>query len=252
MIIFFTNRIVDNYAFFDEEEFKHCIKVLRHKRGDSISFIDGCGGNYTGEITEIKSKEFSVLITSVEKEPGLPYNLNMAVAPTKNSERFEWFVEKAVEIGVNEISPVIGDFSERKVYKTERAKRVVMSAVKQSLKSYLPAVNEAVKVSEFIESKAGSSAMKLIGYCEECNKVSLAKALTDNLPQGIQKNEAPVDIIVLIGPEGDFSTKEVELAVKNGFKIIHLGASRLRTETAALFVVSSVYLHSMDYSPNSK
>lgn len=252
MVIFFTNRIIDNSAYFGEEEFKHCVKVLRHKRGDTISFIDGNGGRYKGEISAIGSKEFSVVITGREIEQMLPYKLNMAVAPTKNNERYEWFIEKAVELGVDEITPVIGEFSERKVFKTERSKKVILSAAKQSLKSYLPQIRESLGVKEFIKSLKGSNSIKLIGYCEEGEKISLYGALDKMIPKLVDTNNKRPEIVILIGPEGDFSADEVKTALENGFRIIDLGTSRLRTETAAIASVAAVYMHFMNYLPNNK
>lgn len=252
MVIFLTNRIEHNTAFFEGEEYKHAIKVLRHKKGDIISFIDGIGTRYLGDISAVGSREFSVNISEKNYEGELPYKLHLAVAPTKNLERYEWFVEKAVELGLDEITPVIGNFSERKIFKTERAKRIVLSAVKQSLKSYIPRVNEAVSVVDFIESVSDSKALKLIGYCEEVEKLSLFEVLKNTFVAHKNNLQVRPEIIIMIGPEGDFSEFEVKYALNKGFVVINLGKSRLRTETAAITSVTAVYLYFADYFPNIK
>jgi 16S rRNA (uracil1498-N3)-methyltransferase len=164
----------------------------------------------------------------------------MAVCPTKNNDRYEWFAEKACEIGMDEVSPVIGEHSERRVFKTSRIEKILVSAAKQSLKGAVPVVNEPVSVKEFIEAHSQDSndgALRLIAYCFEDENVprrSIREVLS-----GYEGKE----IIILIGPEGDFSRAEAELALANGFIPVHLGDSRLRTETAALTAVSAVYFH---------
>ncbi len=171
-----------------------------------------------------------------------PYNLTLAVCPTKNNERFEWFVEKAVELGVDRIVPLIGDHSERKVYKTERAKRIALSAAKQSLKAAVPEIAEPVSVRDFIralsDSGTATSGLRLIAYCFEGERprISIKEALATVSGSSL----AQPDITVLIGPEGDFSPEEATLALEAGFLPIHLGSSRLRTETAALAAVAAV------------
>ena len=186
-----------------------------------------------------------------------PYNLHMAVCPTKNNDRYEWFVEKACEIGLDEVSPVIGEHSERRVFKTARIEKILVSAAKQSLKGAVPVVNEPISVKDFIRTfhtdsvssnslednascnSASESTLKLIAYCFEDETVPRR-----SIKEVLQTYEGH-DIVVLIGPEGDFSHEEAELAIANGFIPVHLGDSRLRTETAALTAVAAAYFRYM-------
>ena len=216
------------------EESGHCVKVLRHRSGDNISVIDGRGTLYECTLTDADARGASA---RVEKTvPGFgshPYHLTMGVCPTKNADRFEWFAEKATEIGVDVIAPVIGDHSERKVFKTDRVRRLVLSATKQSLKAALPQVAEPVSVKQFIEA-ADKDALKIICYCFEGEERRIS--IKDVLAASDARK-----IFILIGPEGDFSPSEVTLALAQGWKPVHLGDSRLRTETAALVATSAVY-----------
>jgi 16S rRNA (uracil1498-N3)-methyltransferase len=168
-----------------------------------------------------------------------PYFLHLAVCPTKNNDRYEWFAEKACEIGFDRLSPIIGDHSERRVLKTARVEKILVSAAKQSLKASVPGVDEPVSVKEFIKSQADSNALKLIAYCFEDES-----APRRSIKEVLQTYEGS-DIVVLIGPEGDFSREEAELAIANGFIPVHLGDSRLRTETAALTAVAAAYFRYM-------
>ena len=174
-----------------------------------------------------------MVLDSVENWGSHPYHLHMAVCPTKNNDRYEWFAEKACEIGLDEISPVIGEHSERRVFKTARIEKILVSAAKQSLKGAVPVVNEPVSVKEFI--KNNDAELKLIAYCFEDERVPRR-----SVKEVLQSYEG-TDIAVLIGPEGDFSREEAELAIEHGFIPVHLGDSRLRTETAALTAVSAAY-----------
>lgn len=235
MEIFYSDNISGGLCFLGEEEAVHCIRVLRHRRGERINVIDGLGTMYECTLEDDGPKHCSARI---EKEHprwnAHDYRLTMAVCPTKNNERFEWFVEKATEVGVDVITPVIGEHSERKVYKCERARKIALSAAKQSLKALIPSIEEPTSVRDFILSAKDSDAKKLIAYCFEDEKMprtSIVEALGDSS-----------EIIVLIGPEGDFSSEEAALAIECGFVPIHLGSSRLRTETAALTAVEAVYL----------
>ena len=166
----------------------------------------------------------------------------MAVCPTKNNDRFEWFAEKACEIGFDELSPVIGEHSERRVLKTQRVEKILVSASKQSLKASVPAINEPISVKEFIKANAaseGDSTLRLIAYCFDNENVPRR-----SIKQVLDAFEG-TDIIVMIGPEGDFSREEAELALASGFIPVHLGASRLRTETAAVTAVAAVYFRNI-------
>ena len=222
------------------DESAHCVKVLRHRTGDEITVVDGRGTKYLCRITDDSPK--GVCAAVLESESGwgaCPYSLTMAVCPTKNIDRFEWFAEKATEIGVDVIAPVIGEHSERKVIKTERIRKILLSATKQSLKGAIPAVEEPVTVGDFIRSCKQRDAVKLIAYCfddESAPRVSINEALS-----AAEKSE----FIILIGPEGDFSHGEAALALECGFTPVHLGESRLRTETAALCAVNAVYLRNL-------
>ena len=225
----------------DSDESGHCVRVLRHRVGDEIHVIDGCGTMYRCRLTDDnpKSAEAEVL----EAFPGWgghPYRLTVACCPTKNNDRFEWFVEKATEVGVDRIVPVIGERSERKVYKTDRAYRIALSATKQSLKARIPEIAEPVSVKDFIchsePEEQVKESLKLIAYCFEgdTRRISIREALATS---------TATDITIFIGPEGDFSPEEARLAVEHGYIPVHLGASRLRTETAAVLAATAVYLH---------
>ena len=241
MELFYSRDIEGGICRLDQDESGHCIKVLRHRSGDEISVIDGCGTLYRCRITSDSPKGVeAIILDSEEGWGGHPYHLHMAVCPTKNNDRFEWFAEKACEIGFDVLSPVFGDHSERKVLKTARVEKILVSAAKQSLKAAIPIVNEPVSVKEFIKEAAGDDkSLKLIAYCFEDERVprrSIKEVL--NAFEG-------TDITVMIGPEGDFSRAEAEAALEAGFIPVHLGESRLRTETAALTAAASVYFRYM-------
>ncbi len=236
MELFFSRDIAAGLCRLDSDESGHCVKVLRHRCGDEISVIDGCGTLYKCKITSDSHKGVEAVVLSSEDGWGAhPYRLNMAVCPTKNNDRYEWFAEKACEIGFDELSPVIGEHSERRILKTQRVEKILVSAAKQSLKAAVPTVNEPVSVKEFIEAHRSDEALKLICYCFEDE--SVPRRSIKEVLDGFKGT----DIIVLIGPEGDFSAAEAALAVDAGFVPVHLGASRLRTETAALVAVGAVY-----------
>lgn len=242
----------------DADESAHCVKVLRHREGDDIHVIDGEGTLYTCRILSASPREVEAQVTGVERDWGAhPYRLRMAVCPTKNAERYEWFAEKATEMGVDVITPVIGDHSERKVYKTDRLRRILLSASKQSLKGAVPAVDEPLALRELIRSYSPASdhsqVLKLICCCYEGEekRVSIGEVLSEwdgrlaveALSEGGEGAHPMPEIVILIGPEGDFSREEVALALECGFRPVHLGPSRLRTETAALAAVAAVYFH---------
>ena len=236
MEIFFAKEVNGGQVFLDQEESGHCVRVLRHRVGDEITVVDGLGTMMRCRLTDDSPKGASAeILESVEGWAGHPYSLTMAVCPTKNNDRFEWFVEKATEVGVDVISPIIGERSERKVFKTERSRKIALSAMKQSLKAKLPLIEEPLSVRDFIIKS--DSGLKLICYCfeGETERKSIEDVLKD-APEG-------ADITVMIGPEGDFSPEEARLALDNGFIPVHLGPSRLRTETAAVTASTAVYLH---------
>ncbi|MBO7133475.1 MAG: 16S rRNA (uracil(1498)-N(3))-methyltransferase [Bacteroidales bacterium] len=222
MRFFYDNTISGNHHILSEDESNHCARVLRLKVGDEIFIADGQGNLYRSQIENIDHKHTSVrVVETIAEYNKLPYSLHIAIAPTKNMDRMEWFLEKATEIGISEITPIICHNSERKVIKTDRMNRIVESAMKQSYKAYHPKVNEAVKFLDFV--KKDCSEQKFVAHCDENSQRTY---LAD-----IVKPQASVT--VLIGPEGDFSHEEIELALQN-YKPITLGNSRLRTETAAL------------------
>jgi 16S rRNA (uracil1498-N3)-methyltransferase len=240
MELFYAYEVNGRYCRLDAEESGHCVRVLRHRAGDPVDVIDGQGTLYHCRLTQDSPKGAEAEILSEEAGWGAhPYHLTIGCCPTKNNDRFEWFVEKATELGVDRIVPLIGDHSERKVYKTERAQRIALSATKQSLKARIPEIAEPVSVKDFLVMPGSDRAsLKLIAYCFE------EETLRTSIKAALNASDAR-DITILIGPEGDFSQEEAQLALKNGYIPIHLGNSRLRTETAAVTAVEAVYLHFM-------
>lgn len=223
MQLFYNSEIKksDLTFFFDKEESKHIVKVLRKKEGGKIFITNGLGYLFESEIIMASEKKCEVKITKETFQEPTAFYTHIAVAPTKMNDRLEWFLEKATEIGIHEITPIICDHSERKVYKIDRAEKIIQAAMKQSLHYYIPKINEPVSLSQFIKSNI--TGQKFIAHCEETDKKTF-------------KNEVKKDekITILIGPEGDFSTKEINLAIDNNFIPVTLGNTRLRTETAAL------------------
>ena len=213
---------------FDKEESRHIVKALRKKEGDILSITNGLGFLFSSEIINLNDKKCSVQIISFEeiKKPW-NYHLHIAIAPTKMNERFAWFLEKSTEIGIDEITPIICENSERKVFKKERMQKVIVSAAKQSLKFTFPKLNDPIKLSDFM-SKVDAE-IKLIAHCEDSKKNSLMKVI-----------KTKKDILVLIGPEGDFSVKEISKALQHQYIPLSLGKSRLRTETAGLVTCSTI------------
>ena len=234
MELFYASEADGKLCRLDSDESGHCERVLRHRAGDEIHVIDGLGTMYRCRLVDDNPKGAEAEV--LEAFPGWgghPYHLTVACCPTKNNDRFEWFVEKATEVGVDRIVPVIGEHSERKVYKTDRALRIALSATKQSLKARIPEIAEPVSVKDFIRQSV--QGLKLIAYCFEgaTKRISIQEAM---------KAYDGNDITVLIGPEGDFSPEEARLAIDHGYIPVHLGASRLRTETAAVLAATAVYL----------
>jgi len=212
---------------FSREESKHISKVLRKKENDVLYITNGKGFLFTARITFSNPSQCNATIESFQKQEQKSYALHMAVAPTKMNDRYEWFLEKATEIGIDQITPIICDHSERKIIKQERFERIIQSAMKQSVQCYLPTLNSAISFSEFIKQK--NDDQLLIAHCEDTNKQSLKSLIKPS-----------VNSTILIGPEGDFSSREIELALTSGYTPITLGETRLRTETAAIAAVHSV------------
>lgn len=240
MELFFSRDIDGDLCRLDSDESVHCLKVLRHRRGDLISVIDGEGNLRECIIIDDSPKGAVAQVRSIVPDwGGHPYSLNLAVCPTKNIDRYEWFAEKACEVGFDILSPVFGEHSERKIFKEQRIGKILVSASKQSLKAKVPHVSEPMTVKEFISCHKDSEALRLIACCFEDQdhpRVSVKDVL--DRYQGRE-------VVVLIGPEGDFSESEVSLAVASGFIPVHLGTSRLRTETAALTAAEAVYFRYM-------
>jgi 16S rRNA (uracil1498-N3)-methyltransferase len=212
---------------FDKEESKHIIKVLRKKDSDILFVTNGEGYLFETEITLASDSKCTVKIISSEKKEKSKYHLHLAVAPTKMNDRYEWFLEKATEIGVHEITPIICYRSERKVINNERFEKIILTAMKQSNELYLPKLNEAVSLKEFIKHK--NDGLQLIAHCEDTDKKTLKSVLKPN-----------ENITLLIGPEGDFSEKEITMAIDNQYVPVSLGNTRLRTETAAVVACHSI------------
>ena len=226
----FYNPTIDenteNFSF-DKEESKHIIKVLRKKDTDILFVTNGSGLLFKTEITLASDNKCTVKIIATEKAEASKFHLHLAVAPTKMNERYEWFLEKTTEIGIHEITPIICDRSERKVVNKERFEKILLTAMKQSNVLFLPKLNEAITFKEFIKHK--NDGLQLIAHCEESNKKSLKSVLKPN-----------ENVTLLIGPEGDFSEKEIALALDNKYIPVSLGNTRLRTETAAIVACHSV------------
>ena len=229
MQLFYNPYITENTKqfSFEKEESKHIVKVLRKNVGDILHITNGEGWLFTAEIAIPNINKCLANIVSKTFQPKHDYNLHLAVAPTKMNDRFEWFLEKATEIGIDTITPIICDHSERKIIKPDRFEKILQSAMKQSLNCYLPKLNEAINFKDFLNQNFYGDIF--MAHCEETDRKSLKQELKP------KKN-----ITILIGPEGDFSSKEIEMAIKNKFIPVTLGTTRLRTETAAIVACHSV------------
>ncbi len=277
MELFYSKDISLGGRVLDPGESGHCVKVLRHRAGDTIHVVDGHGMLYCCTIVDADPRAVAFTVDrQVENYGSHGYRLRMAVCPPKNTDRFEWFAEKATEIGVDVITPLFGDYSERKVFKGDRIERLLVSAAKQSHKGAIPRLDEAMTVTEFL--RQDHAGLKLICYCDEAaGKIDIKEALRAGLPHARQNLFEPGEgasarknlplhqacaqsasdqsvipgsdrvslpmITIMIGPEGDFSRAEVALALERGWQPVSLGDSRLRIETAALVATAAVYLH---------
>ncbi|ASB50784.1 16S rRNA (uracil(1498)-N(3))-methyltransferase [Alkalitalea saponilacus] len=228
MHLFYEPEILTNGGYLNSEESKHCIKVLRHAVGDSIRIMDGKGQLITGFITEA-SKLCRVKISETEETPLPQGGCHIAIAPTKNNDRFEWFLEKSTEIGVQKITPLLCQNSERKIVKPERLEKVITAAMKQSLSTWRPVLEPLVPFSDFVRQNQNGD--KFIAHCRDGKESHLFE---------ISRKDRQA--LILIGPEGDFSVEEIAEAEKNGFVPVSLGEKRLRTETAALAAVHIISL----------
>ncbi len=230
MHIFYTPDI-EHVRELPEEESMHCARVLRLSEGEEITLTDGKGNFYRAVLIRAHQKHCAVEIQSVTRQPRLwPVKIHMAVAPTKNMDRIEWFAEKATEIGVDALTLLRCRYSERKEVKTERIQKILVSAMKQSLKATLPDLTPMTDFKRFVSQPFDGQ--KFIAYCGEAQEKKTLK----------QRYRPGEDVLILIGPEGDFSEEEVALAFENGFMPVSLGESRLRTETAALAACHTIHV----------
>ena len=231
MQLFYTPDINSDEYTLSKEESKHCIQVLRKKIGDIIYLVDGKGGFYKAILIGDNPKSCHLKIDKVERNYGKSdLHIHIAIAPTKMNERFEWFLEKSTEIGINEITPILCEHSERKILKLERMNKILVAAMKQSNQAYLPKLNLAVSFDSFVNNNTVEE--RYIAHCIENHK---KKQLNEVIKKG-------TNTLVLIGPEGDFSQKEIDYALKHGFSAVSLGKNRLRTETAAIVSCHTINL----------
>ena len=218
--LFYLPEISEGVNHLDEDESRHIIKVLRMEPGDEFTITNGRGFFYQARITSIQAKRCAFEIFEKKQDPKKDFSIHIAIAPTKNIDRIEWFVEKATEIGIDEISFVVCQNSERKTINLERIEKIAISALKQSQQTWLPKLNGIKPLKEILQIPSNQ---KFIGYVDENNPTSLKSiAIPDK------------NYLVIIGPEGDFSKEELNNAIEGGFKKISLGDTRLRTETAGL------------------
>jgi 16S rRNA (uracil1498-N3)-methyltransferase len=230
MQIFYAPDINGISYTLDEKESKHLIRVLRMVKGSCVKLIDGKGNLFEGFISEPDQNKCIIEITREIKDfEKRNYRLHIAISPLKNPERFEWFVEKSVEIGIDEITPLICKNTEKPGIKSERVNNIIISAMKQSLKAKKTLLNETSSFKDFINKNLEGT--KMIAHCDDFN---FRKKISDIYSK-------KTDSIILIGPEGDFSREEIDTAVKKGFLPVHLGTSRLRTETAGIAACHSIY-----------
>lgn len=231
MQLFFNEALTSDHKeiTFTKEESKHIVKVLRKKEGDFLNITNGQGYLFKAEINLATTNKCLAQITEIKVQEKPKLHIHLAVAPTKMNDRYEWFLEKATEIGIQEITPIICDHSERKVIKNDRYKKIIQSATKQSLRYHMPILNDAVKMNDFIKTHKNETLY--IAHCEETRRQSLKTILSRS-----DSNH----FTILIGPEGDFSTKEIELALAHNYLPVTLGETRLRTETAAIVATHSI------------
>jgi 16S rRNA (uracil1498-N3)-methyltransferase len=232
MNTFYCSNIISTGAFLSAEESAHCIRVLRLKKGDLVKLIDGKGNMFEATITSPDPKRCQLEInSSLRFPPARNFNLHIAIAPTKNIDRFEWFIEKAVEIGIDTITPLLCDRSERRILKTERLHKLIISTLKQAMVPFKPVLNELMDFRPFVASVPVLETSAYIAHCVDEEKMKLSDAYQPG------KNT-----VILIGPEGDFTTSEIQYALELGFFAVSLGPNRLRTETAGLVACQTVNL----------
>lgn len=229
MNLFYQPRLPEGIHYLDPDESRHCTKVLRKKQGDTLHLTDGKGFFYTAIITQPDPKRCTFEVTGTQAAPTRDFFIHIAISPTKNADRLEWFVEKSVEIGIDAITIIECDHTERMHIKLERLEKLCVSAMKQSVKATLPQLSGVVALPEFIAH--GKATEKFIAYVDPDNPMHLHQMATPHQ-----------DYVVLIGPEGDFSKEELALCLQHGFRKASLGPSRLRTETAGLVACHTLHL----------
>lgn len=238
MELFYSTDIDGDTIRLREEESLHCVRVLRYHAGDAVCITDGRGTLYRCRLERADARAALARVVSSEQGFGAhPYRLTMGVCPTKNADRFEWFVEKAVEFGVDKIVPIVAEHSERTHLRADRLSRIALSATKQSLKSFVPEISAPMPLQEFVSTMP--QALKLICCCFE------PEGGRKNIKDLLASHDKGTDVGVLVGPEGDFSPQELTLALQNGWIPTDLGGSRLRTETAAVAAVAAVYFRNL-------
>lgn len=227
MQLFYCLAIPEGENFLNQEESRHCVKALRKKSGDIIQITDGLGSFYECELTEVDHRKcsFSILSSTLNQKPD--FFIHIAISPTKNLDRIEWFIEKAVEIGINEISFIQSSFSERKVVKLDRIRKKAISAMKQSVHAYLPKINEMVSLNSFL--KDSNAEQKFVAHLENKDTKHL-----------LSEAKPSKKYLVLIGPEGGFSEEEILMIKENDYKVAKIGNYRLRTETAGIVACSTL------------
>lgn len=227
MHLFYTPGVSGDTHVLEEQESKHAIRVLRLKKGDAVILVDGTGGWYEARIVDHHPKACLLSIQTYQADyKPLPYQLHIAMSPTKNMDRFEWFLEKATEIGISQITPLICQRSERKKIKLDRLDRILVSAMKQSLKAFKPILSEPQSITQFIKKEQEGTLG--IAHCYPLERLSLNELNSEG------------KITILVGPEGDFTEEELESAIDAGYRPVHLGESRLRTETAGVHICSAI------------
>ncbi len=225
----FLGEIANGFAILEDDEARHATKVLRKKPGDFIEVIDGFGSLYYCKIVEVpRDKLLAEVVKTTPNFGAVPYQLHVAIAPTKNIDRLEWFLEKATEMGVSSIFPIVAANSERTIIKPDRLQKVLVSATKQSLKGVVPLLHPLQKIKDFV--KQDFSGAKYVAHCADSEKVNFLAEANPAQPT-----------LICIGPEGDFNKDEIALAIAAGFVPASLGNARLRTETAGLVAVAAMY-----------
>lgn len=233
MHVFYSDSVSGNQLVLSAEESVHALRVLRIQPGDTAEILNGKGQRFSARFEGAQSKQCFFSVLKTEDVPARSVHLTMAIAPPKSIDRFEWFLEKATEIGVERIVPVISRHSERKVVKTDRSRKILIAAMKQSRNTWLPEISEPISLSAYLKTQSNPEAKRYIAHCH-----------SNSLPH-LAQEPAANHVEILIGPEGDFDTEEVKTAVASSWKEISLSENRLRTETAALVAVHLIALKNL-------